>query len=57
MEGARLGRNGSATREGLHLRPQEQGQIGRGDREKGVQRCRELFEKHFEKKKPEARQR
>jgi len=37
--------------------PQEQGQIGRGDREKGVQRCRELFEKHFEKKKPEARQR
>jgi hypothetical protein len=24
---------------------------------KGVQRCRELFEKHFEKKKPEARQR
>jgi len=26
------GRNGSAAREGLHLRPQEQGQIGRGDR-------------------------
>jgi hypothetical protein len=25
-------RNGSAAREGLHLRPQEQGQIGRGDR-------------------------
>src|SRR6266852_1438805 len=34
MEGARLGRNGSATREGLHLPPQEQGQIGRGDRER-----------------------
>jgi len=32
MEGAQLGRNGSATREGLHLRPQEQGRIGRGDR-------------------------
>lgn len=34
MEGARLGRNGSATREGLHLRPQEHGLIGRGDRER-----------------------
>jgi hypothetical protein len=34
VEGARLGRNGSAAREGLPLRSQEQGPISRGDRKK-----------------------
>ena len=34
VERVRLGRNGSAAREGLCLRSQEQGQVGRGDRER-----------------------
>src|SRR5271166_3992545 len=38
VEGARLGCNGSAACEGLHLRPEEQGQISCGDRN----RCAEI---------------
>jgi hypothetical protein len=43
--------------EGLHLfRSQERGQIGRGDRGRHAAAC-ELFEKHFGKREPHARQR
>ena len=49
VEGARLGCNGSAAREGLHLRPEEQGQISCGYRK--VSGSRELFEKAPENRK------
>ena len=42
--------NGSAGREGLYLRPKEQGQINCGETVIAVQRSRELLEKHFGKK-------
>jgi len=47
----------TVAREGLHLFwSQERGQIGRGDRGRRAA-ARELFEKHFGKKEPHARQR
>ena len=55
MEGARLGRNGSATREGYISDPKSNAKSVVVT-VKGVKRSRRLFEKHFEKKGQEMRQ-
>jgi site-specific recombinase XerD len=49
VEVARLGRNGTPPCQGVHLRPEVQGEIGSLQRE-GERRARELFERHFGRK-------